>query len=133
VTKIRPAEPLTVAVRCHTEPGPGVCRHCWEPTGDRDRMLCTRCSSPALPPGDWGPALMLAFDCETTPDYAQALTFGFARLYRLTWHSGSVELKCIGEFCFHADELPQTGPEGYRDMRGCRHIAAAGCQRSTSR
>jgi hypothetical protein len=121
VTKIRPAEPLTVAVRCHTEPGPGVCRHCWEPTGDRDRMLCTRCSSPALPPGDWGPALMLAFDCETTPDYAQALTFGFARLYRLTWHSGSVELKCIGEFCFHADELPQTGPEGYERLQAyCR-------------
>ena len=89
VNAIPTAEPLTVAVRCHTEPGPGVCRRCWEPTGDPDRKLCKRCSSPAQPPGDWRPELMLAFDCETTLDYAQALTFGFARLHRLTWHSRS--------------------------------------------
>ena len=121
MTKIPSAEPLTVAVRCHTEPGPGVCRHCWEPTGDRDRKLCKRCSSPAQPPGDWRPGLMLAFDCKTTLDYAQALTLGFARLHRLTWHSSSVRLKCIGEFCFHADELPQTDPEGYERLQAyCR-------------
>ena len=118
---IPPAEPLTVAVRCHTEPGPGVCRDCWEPTGDPDRKLCKRCSSPAPPPGDWRPELMLAADCETTLDHAQAFTFGFARLFRLIWLPHSVELKCIGEFCFHADELPQTDPEGYETLQAhCR-------------
>jgi hypothetical protein len=64
---------------------------------------------------------MLCFDCETTLDYAQALTFGFARLFRLQWRPRSVKLKCIGEFCFHADELPQTDPGGYETLRAyCR-------------
>lgn len=121
MTEIAVADPLTVAVRCHTEPGPGVCRSCWEPTSDPGRKLCDRCASPAQPPGDWRPALMLAFDCETTLDYAQALTFGFARLFRLTWVRRSVKLKCIGEFLFHADELPETDPEGYQALRAyCR-------------
>jgi hypothetical protein len=111
------AQPLTVAVRCHTEPGPGVCRHCWEPTGDPERELCERCAKPSRPPDDWRPELMLAFDCETTVDYAQALTFGFARLYRIIWRRRSVEPRCIGEFCFHADELPQTDPEGYETLK----------------
>lgn len=115
------AEPLTVAVRCHTEPGPGVCRRCWEPTGDPGRKLCKRCARPAQPTGDWRPELMLCFDCETTLDYAQALTFGFARLYRLTWLDRGVKLRCIGEFCFHTDELPQTYPEGYETLQAhCR-------------
>ena len=117
MSTIVPPEPLTVAVRCHTEPGPGVCRRCWEPTGDPNRKLCKRCANPAQPAGDWRPELMLCFDCETTLDYAQALRFGFARLFRLTWLPREVKLKCIGEFLFHADELPQTDPEGYETLQ----------------
>jgi hypothetical protein len=121
VNAIPTPEPLTVAVRCHAEPGRGVCQRCWDYQGDPDRRLCKRCSRPAQPPGDWRPGLMLAFDCETTTDYAQSLTLGFARLHRLTWHDRRGQLKCIGEFCLHADELPQTDPEGYETLQAyCR-------------
>jgi hypothetical protein len=60
---------------------------------------------------------MLAFDCETRVDYTQALTFGCARLHRLTWQRRRVTLRCIGEFCFHADELPRTDPDGYETLK----------------
>lgn len=60
------------------------------------------------------PRRLLVVDTETTTDVRQALTFGSARLGRLikqgnryVWHQET-------EVLFHADDLPETDPDGYR-------------------
>ncbi|MGH2842249.1 MAG: DNA polymerase, partial [Solirubrobacteraceae bacterium] len=55
---------------------------------------------------------VLVLDTETTIDRSQRLNFGVYRYYR-TRRSGG-KLYCVDEGIFHADELPERDPAGYR-------------------
>jgi hypothetical protein len=90
-------EPFKIALRAYTEaPAPTHGR------GSRRR---------AERLGD--PRGVLVFDTETTSDPAQRLLFGACRYHR--WIRR--RLVCVEEVIFHADELPETNPEGYETLR----------------
>jgi hypothetical protein len=99
---VRAPEPLTVAVRAHTERV--------EP------------KSPKRPPpkGNWRKLIpyVLVFDTETHLDRFQALMFGCWRFCSVTWErGGSARLTCLEEGLLYADELPRTDPEGFEVLR----------------
>jgi hypothetical protein len=54
------------------------------------------------------PEYALVFDCETTIDVRQTLTFGMFRFCRLVDKAYS----CIEEGILYADDLPETNPDG---------------------
>ncbi len=67
------------------------------------------------------PEYVLVFDCETTIDACQALTFGAYQFCR----AFADQYECLEEGLFYADELPETDPAGLevlkhyaRTMRG---------------
>lgn len=91
--------PLTVAVRQWHEPivDPGNESSGTNPRAGKD------------PPPRW-PDGVLIFDCETTTDRAQRLTFGWYRYAR--WQAGGT-LETVAEGILHADDLPERDPAGY--------------------
>jgi len=62
---------------------------------------------------------LLIFDTETTTDRYQNLTFGSAR-HCIRTSAG--EILTLSEVIFHADDLPDTDPNGYRILR--EYVAA---------
>jgi hypothetical protein len=65
-----------------------------------------------LPPR-W-PERVLVFDCETTTDHAQRLTFGWYRYAR--WQPDGT-LSTVEEGIFHADDLAERDPDGYAQLK----------------
>jgi hypothetical protein len=51
------------------------------------------------------PSVWLVFDCETTTDETQRLTFGACRIYE--------DGRLISEILFSADDLPERDPDGF--------------------
>ena len=60
------------------------------------------------------PRLLLVLDTETATDFGQALLFGCARIYRLD--KQGPYLIAEGESLFHADDLSERDPAGYRRL-----------------
>jgi hypothetical protein len=58
------------------------------------------------------PRMMLVFDTETATDVGQGLLFGCAHLYRLDKRGPNL----LEESLFHADDLDQVDPAGYRRL-----------------
>ncbi len=56
---------------------------------------------------------VLVFDTETTTDASQALTFGS---WRFGTYAAGGNLTILEEGLFHADDLPQTDPEGFAHL-----------------
>src|SRR5437879_2838036 len=63
-------------------------------------------------PSKW-PEYVLAFDCETTTDSCQALTFGTYQFCRTLGD----QYECIEEGIFYADEVPEADPQGLEVLR----------------
>ncbi|MGO8872375.1 MAG: hypothetical protein ACLQPH_13425 [Acidimicrobiales bacterium] len=57
---------------------------------------------------DW-PRYVLVFDCETTVDHRQSLTFGCWRYYRVDRDG----CHCVEEGISYADDLPESNPGGF--------------------
>ncbi len=96
-----PPETLTVAYRAWSE------RAGQRGGGGRTTGRKERAEEPQWPGG------VLVFDCETTTDERQNLTFGVYRLCRWAVVDGVWRLHCAEEGLFHADDLPETDPAGY--------------------
>lgn len=97
---------LPVAVRAFTEAPPATRRRT---QADEPR------DAPARRRRWRRPRLLLVFDTETTTDVGQSLLFGCARVYRLDKH-GPYLIEG-GESLFHADDLAERDPTGYRRLR----------------
>lgn len=69
------------------------------------------------------PRAVLVFDSETTIDELQNLTFGAYRYCR--WGDDG-RLACVEEGLFHADDLPDTDPEGYAALADYARTHGAG-------
>ena len=94
-------EPLTVAVRAHTE---------------RIEDRKPRRNTERRGRGDWRKLLahVLIFDTETRIDHYQSLMFGCWRFCEVSWDSDRyARLSCLEEGLFYADELPETDPQGF--------------------
>lgn len=65
----------------------------------------------AAPP-KW-PEYALVFDCESTTDASQALTFGAFRFCRIIGNT----FFCVEEGIFYNDDLPETDPDGLRILK----------------
>lgn len=99
-------EPLTVAVRAHTQPIPV------DPKGIDAEQPAKRRKKP----GDWKTLVhyLLIFDTETTADRYQSLKFGCWRFCEVAWEAdGQVRLTYLEEGLLYADDLPDTDPAGY--------------------
>ncbi len=96
---------LPVAVRAFTEAPPATRR-----SGQADEPR----NAPARRRRWRRPRLLLVFDTETTTDVGQALSFGCARVYRLD-KQGPYLIE-DGESLFHADDLAERDPSGYRRL-----------------
>ena len=66
------------------------------------------------------PDHVLVFDTETTIDETQALNFGAWRFYRATSNGAALDLTCVDEGLFFADDLPERDLEGYETLRAYR-------------
>jgi len=63
------------------------------------------------------PEHVLIFDTETTVDATQALNFGAWRYCRVRHGAGGVELVCVQEGIFYADDLPDREPHALAVLR----------------
>jgi len=63
------------------------------------------------------PEHVLIFDTETTVDATQALNFGAWRYCRVRHGAGGVELVCVQEGIFYADDLPDREPQAMAVLR----------------
>src|SRR5438132_9436430 len=96
---------LPVAVRAFTEAPPAT---------RRGRQADEPRDAPARRRKWRRPRLLLVFDTETTTDVGQTLLFGCARIYRLD-KQGPYLIE-EGESLFHADDLAERDPSGYRRL-----------------
>jgi hypothetical protein len=69
----------------------------------------------------WLPAALLVFDCETSTDHRQQLTFGFWRFHRLVaTDEGLLQLVCVDEGIAFDDMLPKVDPDGFQELNNYR-------------
>lgn len=67
------------------------------------------------------PDYALVFDCETTTDSRQTLTFGMFRF--CDWLGDS--FRCLEEGIFYADDLPETEPDAFSILKRYAETTAA--------
>jgi hypothetical protein len=81
---------------------------------------------PPLPTKRWRrPKHVLVFDCETTTDASQHLSFGSYRYYRAAWRADGPNLTCVEEGIFLGDRLQDEDPAGLVCLRSYTQTRSA--------
>lgn len=102
------ADELDIAVRAYTGPTrPPITPASAKKTKKKRGSVTT----------DRFPEHVLIFDTETTVDPTQALNFGAWRYCRVRHAAGGVELVCVQEGIFYADDLPERAPQAMVVLR----------------